>query len=712
MAINRRDLFKIAGGAATGFLFTPIPWRSLQDTALWSQNWSSIPRPPRGERRVRFTTCALCPAGCGIRARCVGDQPVGLTGVTGHPISHGVICPLGLSAHQFPYHPLRFTQPLIRSDKNGEREFTPVALDAAVARIQAAVKQTPKTESVAILDGRPGRTASLLYRKFAASMQNGLYLAPPAETCTTLRVLESMFDKPVGPLGFDLENTRTLVSFGAPVLDSWGTPGRMMEIFRRRPDPPRLIQIEPRESTTAALADQWIAIQPGSEAAFALSLVHVLLTEKLRPLPAGQADYLTVVEKFTPEFVAGITNVAPDLLRHTARTIARSGPAIVIGGGDPGAGPFTHDEERAIAALNLVFGSVGSIGGIAPRRPVPLPDELQAREAESGMELDRVPDHSIRVLILTEAAPSDAFPWTVIEKKLVPDGRLVIGLTPYVSSQARHADLLIPTPAHLETLQDAPTPPGARVTSFSLAAPLLAPPSGTIEPVDFLNRIGGSDALGTLAGRLKQRVASIHASHRGQVFSSSNGRITPVSDIARADDLWKTLSEGGCWTDSETSAGPLPGFSLAGKTPEAAARLAKAGEGRLSATTQTSEFPLILVPYGERGMAGGVAPPLFTKLYQESDLRAPAHRVAMNPETALRLGLADGAGVVVQTPCGACRKLLHLDPSVRPGLIEASVGPGPDALLGVKSPEPGVLEVCSVDDGCTWRLTRARVQTA
>ena len=73
-----------------GVLFTPAPWRLITDTALWSENWPGIPRPRRGEIRTKFTNCALCPAGCAVRARCVGEQPVSLAGVGGG------LCPFGL----------------------------------------------------------------------------------------------------------------------------------------------------------------------------------------------------------------------------------------------------------------------------------------------------------------------------------------------------------------------------------------------------------------------------------------------------------------------------------------------------------------------------------------------------------------------------------------------------------------------------------------
>ena len=135
---NRRDIFKFAGGAVAGAFFTPAPWRLLTDTALWSENWPGIPRPARGEIRFKFTNCALCPAGCAVRARCVGDQPVSLAGVGGG------LCPFGLTAHHLPYHPARLRQGPIQ--------------EATAAVFQSAAQRAPN--AIAVLDLNPGRTVS------------------------------------------------------------------------------------------------------------------------------------------------------------------------------------------------------------------------------------------------------------------------------------------------------------------------------------------------------------------------------------------------------------------------------------------------------------------------------------------------------------------------------------------------------------------------
>ena len=123
---------------------------------------------------------------------------------------------------------------------------------------------------------------------------------------------------PVASLGYDLENARTIVSFGAPVLDGWGTPGRFTRLWSERAagaaDPQlRLIQIEPSLSRTAARAWRWVPVREGSEAALAAGVARVLLEEHLVGAP-GPMPQLTLAE------AAAQTGLATEAIRDLAQS--------------------------------------------------------------------------------------------------------------------------------------------------------------------------------------------------------------------------------------------------------------------------------------------------------------------------------------------------------------------------------------------------------
>ena len=581
MGFTRRDLLTFTGGSAAGLLFTPVPWSLLRDTAVLSENWPGIPRPPHGEIRTRYTTCTLCPAGCGVRARCVGDQPVSLAGVPGHPASRGVLCPAGLVGHHFAFCRDRVTEPLASGK--------PVAIERALAAVSSAIAASGPRESVAILDPRPGRAASLVYRRFLAGLPKAVHCAPPNA-------------QPYSRFGIDLENTRAILSFGAPVLDGWLSPGRVLANRSHF----QLIQVEPAYSRTASLADLWVPVLPGSEDVFAAAVARALQGEAANEHDARAAD--------------------------VARILIRNKPAIAVGGG------------AAVANLNATLASVGRPGGFLPRR-----------DFTPATDIATVPDRSIRVLLIEEAASADPLPWDLLRRKLVPHNSVVVALTPWLDGCARHADYVIPAPMYLESLDEAPTPAGAIVAGFSLSPALLTAPPKLTPPAEFVLRLAHNFA--TYPDVLKQRVAALKKDGRGTVFTYPDAKSTRVSDIASAGDLWKAMLGGAAWFDDPLRGGTgLRPVSFPSNVPET-----------VDDPVPTPEYPLILIAADSPPPHGS---PLMSKLYRESGLRRSTNAATVHPETGRAHGLADGCRAIVRSPAGAFTVQALFDAAVMPGVIE------------------------------------------
>src|SRR5579864_2261395 len=154
MKVTRRDLLMWSAGAAAGLMVTPVPWKLLDDTSIWSQNWPWIPQPARGPVEVRHTFCTLCPNGCGMRVRIAAGWPVGIAGVSSHPVSRGALCPLGFGAHQLNLHPQRLRSVRFRG------------VTSSWSEAQAAFARASRGGPVIIIDGYPGRAASSLFQTF------------------------------------------------------------------------------------------------------------------------------------------------------------------------------------------------------------------------------------------------------------------------------------------------------------------------------------------------------------------------------------------------------------------------------------------------------------------------------------------------------------------------------------------------------------------
>src|SRR6266536_2330783 len=330
MKPTRRDLLACCGGALAGTLFTPVPWKVLDDVSIWSQNWPWIPQPARGPVDVKLTSCTLCAKACGLRVRMAAGSPVGLSGMPGHPVSRGALCPLAFGAHQLNWHPSR-----LRSVLHHGRKAT---WEEAAAAFRQACDEGP----IGILDGRPGRAASTILERFAAA-HGGSYMATRTPEEKALAPYQSWSGIPAASLGYDLENARTLVSFGAPLLDGWSTPGRFTRLWSERAagmaDPAlRLIQVEPLQSRSAAYAWRWVSLRPGSESALAAGLARVLLEERLvaarGPMPAQ-----------TVSDAASQTGLPQETIRDLAHTLVERTPVLAI----------APDDQPAVAALNVIL---------------------------------------------------------------------------------------------------------------------------------------------------------------------------------------------------------------------------------------------------------------------------------------------------------------------------------------------------------------------
>lgn len=607
MKATRRDLFKFAGGAAVGAMFTPAPWRLVTDTALWSETWPGVPRPARGEIGARYTNCSLCPAGCAARARTVGGQPVALMGVAEHPFTHGALCAFGLAGHHLPYHPARLKQ-------GPAREAAAASADALARCVNG--------ERAAVLDLRPGRTASWTYRRALAQWKNGTYLTPSGTLGGTVAV--------------NLAAARTVLSFGVPLLDGWGTLGNAIAAR----DGFRLIQAEPVESRTAVMADVWLPIRPGSEVALARAIADVL----------GKSSE----DKGLLRAAAAETGLREVQIVAVARELAGHGPVLVL----------DSQERSEIMALNQLTGSLGRT--IVARREAPVPDAW--KQAVAATELDAVPDHSIRLLLIDESAPGEYVPWRAIQNKLVRDNPVVVTFGWSRGGYGRHSRFVLPTAVYPEAVDDIPPAMDSPAAMFRLSAALVAPPAGVVNPAEFVAGLAGISA----ADALRQRSDAIHKTGRGSLFTYADGRSAQVKDT-KPDDFWKALNEGGCWMDAPPERTEIPQLRFR----------------QAAAPPTEDDLPLAVV------MAAAYAvpcSPILSKVYQESNLRLAANRVALHPSAASVYGVEDGGRAMLQTRSGKLEVLVTLDAGVPRGVVQVAAWPSTLDLCG-SSPRAKVVRV-------------------
>lgn len=293
---------------------------------------------PPGEERVR-TVCSYCGVGCGMvldLATGPGSRRV-VTRASGdrdHPANRGRLCTKGATTADMLAAPGRLTSALIRPERGAAPSA--VALDTAIeytgARLRAVIDEHGPDAFALYVSGQLSLEAQYLANKLAKGFVRTNQIESNSRLCMasagTGYKLSLGADGPPGSYQ-DLDTADVFLVIGSNMADCH--PILFLRLLERVKAGAKLIVVDPRRTATAAKADLFLQLKPGTDLALLNGLLHLLLadghidetfiarhTEGWDAMPGFLADY-------PPEAVAAITGVAEQDLRTAARWIGEAG---------------------------------------------------------------------------------------------------------------------------------------------------------------------------------------------------------------------------------------------------------------------------------------------------------------------------------------------------------------------------------------------------
>lgn len=594
---NRRNFVKLMVGGAAGISLTPLPWKLTDDIAIWTQNWPWVPVPPTGEFSHETSVCHLCPGGCGIEVRKVDNRPVKIEGRTDYPVNPGGICPLGAGGLQLLYNENnRFAGPMKRIGPRGSGLFKSVSWDEALKELSnrvSGLRQENRPEALAAVDGHPaGSSMALLIQRLLKAVGSPNYVRIPSAEETYEMANRAMMGNG-GPVAYDLENADFILSFGAGLIEGWGSPGRMIHAWGIWRDAPlkgktKIVQIESRASNTASKADQWVAPRPGTEAALALGMAYVIIkqglydTQFVRNHTFGFEGWTSadaqdhqgfkdlVLKKYSPREVARITGVEARSIFSLAKAFAQAEAPVAVCGKGKGTLNGSLLEYMAVQGLNALKGNINRPGGILVLDPLPLspwPEPEPDAVAQIGLEKTRLDqagtgrypfsrsliNHFTEVVLEGRDSPVDTLlVFSGNPAYTLPDGGgfnnalkkipYIVSFTPYRDETAYMADLILPDHTYLEKMDDTVCPPGLQYPLYALSRPVVDPLYDTRHSGDVIIQV--AKALGgTLSSAFpwKDFEASLKARTQG-LFDFEEGGLTSYDE---SRPIWKETSGSG-----------------------------------------------------------------------------------------------------------------------------------------------------------------------
>jgi anaerobic selenocysteine-containing dehydrogenase len=416
------------------------------------------------------------PTLCGMLVEIEGGRVVGVRGDPDNPDSRGFLCIRGQASREIIDSPHRLLQPLLRVQR-GRDAWRPApwdeALDLIAARMRAAGPAAVGAWSGHGLfaNNYGTRVASHLLRRFT-----NLYGAQwwsPTMICWGLGAFG------LGLTGILETNTKEDLGAHAQLVLLWGAnlasqPNTARHLAAARRRGAHVVTIDVRETEAAAQSDETLLVRPGTDAALALAMMHVIVAEALwdRGFVARHTvgfDALAAhVADHPPAWAASITGVPAERIVALARRYATTRPAMILLGGSSmhkGAGAWTG--ARAVGCLPALTGNVGIPGGgLGPRHGGAShgqglsnigADERRPVDGRIPNQMERITeamrDGRVRVMLLlgTDMLSSFADATRVAEGLARTD--LVVSYDLFLNDTARrHADVVLPATAWLEEL--------------------------------------------------------------------------------------------------------------------------------------------------------------------------------------------------------------------------------------------------------------------
>ena len=504
--------------------------------------------------RVAYRTCPLCEATCGLEIEVVEEKVKRIRGDMANPFSAGFICPKGSTLKQLHEDPDRLRTPLIRED-GSHRPATWGEAFALIADRFNEITSLHGRSALAIYLGNPN----------VHQLDNTLGVRPLIKALGTRNIFSAstvdqmpkhvssglMFGHPLNIPVPDLDRTDYLLMLGANPYESNGSlctapdfPGRLEKIRERGG---KVVVVDPRRTKTAANADLWVPIRPGTDAALLLALANVIVADQMARNGQASGQAAEVVAPFTPEAVSGFTGIDPRVIKEIARDLAAAPAAAVYGRIGTHTVSFGTVAAWAVDLINVLTGNLDRTGGAMFPYAAHLPDHRRGRPFRTGRWHSRVGEHpevmgefpaaaladeietpgegQIRFLITVAGNPVLTTPDAARLDGALEKLDFMVSVDPYLNETSRRADVVLPAPSALERSHYDLAFSGLSVRDYSAYSPAVFEAEGMSE-FEILVRLTGI-ALGMGAGVDPDQLAG--AALMGEIQKAVSSHDSPIS---------------------------------------------------------------------------------------------------------------------------------------------------------------------------------------
>lgn len=664
--LSRRDFLKMMGVGTAAL--TVLTGCGPASRYVVREPYTKMPEYSyNGLSTYYASTCRECPAGCGIVVRTMQGRALKIEGNPNNPVNLGRTCSRGQAALQGLYNPDRIQHPL--QQVPGSPNASALSWDQAVAVVKDALQKHQPGQVAFLLGMKADHLADLVSEITAALGAPPPWRYGAQEMFDGRATLAQAAGKVFGAASlpyFDLGNSDLALSFGANFLETYLSPvayGRGYSDMRQGNLGGKrgmLVQFEPRMSQTAAAADLWVPIVPGTQGLVALGIGRAAAQLRGGSLPAAYQDV-------DLGQVSSLSGVSPETLMKVAGWFVNAAHPLAIPGGSALGATNGLEAGQAILALNALADNLGQPGGVFLTPPLPveasnpvIPNTFQELEAL----VNSMKSGKIQALFIHGVNPVFEFPASLDFADALATVPTVFSFASFPDETSLRANYVFPDHTGLEGWGYQKVVTGADRPVISAAQPVVVPFYNTKATADVLlaavQSIGGSLAK---AVPYKDEVEFLQEAVKGLLQQAG------YFNAPEIQTFWGSWLQFGGWWNAAAGLGAPSAPGILGQPLQVpAARFTGDGEYYLF------PFPSPILSDGS-----GANKPWLQETPDPTTSVMWNTWVEIHPDTADKLGLADNDIVRITSPYGAVEAAVYRYPAIRPDTLAIPFGQGHSA---------------------------------
>ncbi|MDQ8733624.1 molybdopterin oxidoreductase family protein [Paenibacillus sp. LHD-38] len=418
-----------------------------------------------------------CPDTCGLSVTIADGKITKITGDAAHPVTRGAICNKVRHLNERVYHPDRFLYPMRRKGPKGTLDFERITWEEAYEEITTGMKN---------IISEQGAQAILPY-SFYGNM--GVLNAEGMDRRFFHRLGASQLDRTIcnaaGAAGYaytmgasmgidpeDTVHTKLFLIWGCNLVST--NMHQTMLAAEARKNGAEIIHIDVHRNRTSAWADRFIHLRPGTDAALALGMMHVIIRDGLADQSfleqhaLGFDDLTAEAVRYTPEYVENITGVPAAEVEELGRLYGTTSPSFIrIGNG------LQHHDNggmtvRTIACLPALTGQWGIRGGGAMKgngwysrlnaRKIERPDLMPDPNVRT-VSMNQLGDallataNPVKMLFVYNSNPAVVAPdQNRVREGLLRNDLFTVTHDLFLTDTCKYSDIVLPATSHFENL--------------------------------------------------------------------------------------------------------------------------------------------------------------------------------------------------------------------------------------------------------------------